>query len=81
MFKRELHRVLIICFDIISSGQISGDYYQFLNSKTYDEYTMEFSFNHNVNNTKNKKLYFDIWGVKGQLLIEKISLYEVIIEE
>lgn len=69
------------CFDIISSGEISGDYYQFLNSKTYDEYMMEFSFKHNVDNARNKNLYFNIWGVKGQLLIGKISLYEVIIEE
>lgn len=69
------------CFDIISSGKISSDYYQFLNSKTNDEYTMEFSFKHNVDNAKNKNLYFNIWGVKGQLLIGKISLYEVIIEE
>ena len=69
------------CFNIISSGQISSDYYQFIDSKTYDEYTMEFSFNHNVNSAKNKNLYFDISGVKGQLLIGKISLYEVIIEE
>ena len=65
------------CFDVISSGEISNDYYQFLTSKTYDEYSIEFSFKHNVDNAKNKNLYFDIWGVKGQLLIGKISIYEV----
>lgn len=64
-------------FDIISSGQISMDYYQFLNLKAYDEYTMEFSFSHNVDNATNKNLYFLIWGVKGQLLIEKLSIYEM----
>ncbi len=65
------------CFDVISSGEISNDYYQFLTSKTYDEYSIEFSFKHNVDNAKNKNFYFDIWGVKGQLLIGKISIYEV----
>lgn len=65
------------CFDIISSGEISSNYYQFLNSKTYDEYTIEFSFKHNVENAKNKNLYLNIWGVKGQLSIGKISIYEV----
>ena len=65
------------CFDIISSGEISSDYYQFLTSKTYDEYSIDFSFKHNVDNAKNKNLYFNIWGVKGHLLIGKISIYEV----
>ena len=65
------------CFDIISSGEISSDYYQFLTSEAYDEYSIEFSFKHNVDNAKNKKLYFDIRGVKGQLLIGKLSIYEV----
>ncbi len=65
------------CFDIISSGEISSDYYQFLTSKAYDEYSIELSFKHNVDNAKNKNLYFNIWGVKGQLLIGKISIYEV----
>ena len=65
------------CFDIIASGEISSDYYQFLTSKAYDEYSIEFSFKHNVDNAKNKNLYFNIWGVKGQLSIGKISIYEV----
>lgn len=65
------------CFDIISSGKISNDYYQFLNSKAYDEYIIEFSFKHNVDNAQNKKLYFDFHGIKEQMSIGKISLYEV----
>lgn len=66
------------CFDIVSSGEIPNDYYQFLNSKAYDEYTMEFSFKHNVDNSKNKNLYFNFMGVKEQLSIGKISLCEAI---
>lgn len=65
-------------FDIVSSGEISNDYYQFLNSKAYDEYTIEFSFKHNVDNSKNKNLYFNFMGVKEQLSIGKISLCEAI---
>lgn len=66
------------CFDIVSSGEIPNNYYQFLNSKTYDEYTIEFSFKHNVDNSKNKNLYFNFMGVKEQLSIGKISLCEAI---
>ena len=66
------------CFDIVSSGEIPNDYYQFLNSKAYDEYTIEFSFKHNVDNSKNKNLYFNFMGVKEQLSIGKISLCEAI---
>lgn len=66
------------CFDIVSSGEIQNDYYQFLNSKAYDEYTIEFSFKHNVDNSKNKNLYFNFMGVKEQLSIGKISLCEAI---
>lgn len=66
------------CFDIISSGAISNDYYQFLKSKAYDEYVIEFSFKHNVDKAKSKNLYFDFRGVKGQMSIGKISLYEKI---
>lgn len=66
------------CFDIISKGEISSDYYNFLSSKAYDEYNIEFSFKHNVDNAKNKQIYFDIRGVKGQMSIGKISLYEKI---
>ena len=66
------------CFDIISSGEISNEYYQFLNSQTYDEYAIEFSFNHNVDKATSKTIYFDFKGVKEQLTIGKISLYEVI---
>lgn len=65
------------CFDVISSGEISSNYYQILNSKTYDEYAIEFSFKHNVESAKNKALYFNIWGVKEQLLIGEVSIYEV----
>lgn len=64
-------------FDIISSGQIPSDYYQFLKSKTYAEYTMNFSFTHSVDNSKNKTLYFHFWGVENQLSIKKLSIYEV----
>lgn len=66
------------CFDIVSSGEIPNDYYQFLSSKAYDEYTIEFSFKHNVDNSKNKNLYFNFMGVKEQLSIGKISLCETI---
>lgn len=69
------------CFDIVSSGEIPNDYYQFLNSKAYDEYTIEFTFKHNVDNSKNKNLYFNFMGVKEQLSIGKISLYEKINEQ
>ena len=63
---------------IISRGKISNDYYQFLNSKAYDEYNLEFSFKHNVDNAQNKTIYFDFRGIKGQMSIGKISLYEKI---
>ncbi len=66
-------------FDIISSGSaISNDYYQFLKSKTYDSYTMEFSFSHSgVEDVTAKSLYFDFWGVENRLIIGKLSIYEI----
>ncbi len=67
-------------FDIISNGEISSDYYHFLKSKIYDEYTIEFSFTHSVESSKHKALYLDFGGVKNQLSIGKLSIYEVINE-
>lgn len=67
-------------FDIISSGEISNDYYMFLKSKTYDAYTIEFAFTHSVENSKAKTLYFNFMGVEDQLSIGKLSIYEVTYE-
>lgn len=64
-------------FDTITSGEISNDYYQFLKSKKYDEYTIEFTFTHSVDHSESKKLYFNFMGVKEQLLIGNLSIYEI----
>ncbi len=66
------------CFDIIYDGEISSEYYQFLTAKTYDEYTMEFSFSHPVDDVKNKTIYLVFWGAKKQLTINNLSIYEII---
>ena len=68
-------------FDKIVSGEISTDYYQFLTSKAYDEYSIEFELLHGgVDSSKTKTLYFEFWGVKDLLEIEKIALYEIVYE-
>lgn len=67
-------------FDIISSGRVEECYYKILPVKKYDEYTMEFSFTHNVDEAEYKSFYFDFYGVRHQLMIAKISLYEVTYE-
>lgn len=68
-------------FDKIVSGEISADYYQFLNSKAYDEYSIEFELLHGgIESSKTKTLYFEFWGVKDLLETEKVALYEVTYE-
>ena len=65
-------------FDKVS-GEIFMNYYQFLNSKTYEDYSIEL-LHGGVENSKNKTLYFEFWGVKELLEIGKMVLYEVTYE-
>lgn len=67
-------------FDIIHNGRVEECYYKILAVKKYDEYAMAFSFAHNVDEAKTKTLYFDFQGVRHQVIIRKISLYEVTYE-
>ena len=68
-------------FDKITSGEISIDYYQFLTSKTYDTYSIEFDLLHGgIESSKNKKIYFEFWGVVESLVINNLSIYEVTYE-